>query len=55
VDELVDAPMPLFLESGRQLGSHFKYRAELTAPRSEREAAFLETVRREGVRVYSRE
>lgn len=52
VETLVDATMPLFLESGRQLGPVFRTEEELASPRSDRAAEFLEHFRRDAVRVY---
>ncbi len=49
---LVDATMPFFLESGRQLGPVFKTRDELARPKSERQAEFLEQFRRDAIRIY---
>jgi predicted nucleotidyltransferase len=54
-ERLIDATLPLFLESGRQLGPQFKTAGELASPVSEREAVFLAGVRRDGVPVYVRE
>jgi predicted nucleotidyltransferase len=54
VARLVDATLPLFLESGRQLGPQFKTRAERATPASEREATFLEDLSREAVSIYRR-
>ena len=51
---LVDATLPLFLESGRQTGPQFKTRTELESPTTEREARFLEDVAREAVRIWER-
>jgi predicted nucleotidyltransferase len=52
---LIEATLPLFLESGRQLGPQFKTARELASPGTEREAEFLADVRRDGVPVYVRE
>jgi predicted nucleotidyltransferase len=52
-EELVDATLPLFLESGRQLGPQFKTAADLASP-AEGESRFLDDVNRDGVRIYSR-
>ena len=51
---LVDATLPLFLESGRQIGPQFRTRRQLEHPRDRRNASFLESVRREGVGLYRR-
>lgn len=51
---LVEATLPLFLESGRQIGPQFKSKAELVRQTSEREARFLEDVAREAVRIWER-
>lgn len=53
--ELIDATYPLFLESGRQLGPQFLPRDQVDHPRTERAAAFLAEVRRDGVALFSRE
>jgi predicted nucleotidyltransferase len=52
VARLVDATMPLFLESGRQLGPVFRTPAELERPRTERAADFLRQFRRDAIPVY---
>ena len=54
VASLVDATLPLFLESGRQIGPQFKTEAQLESPTTEREARFLEDVAREAVRIWER-
>jgi predicted nucleotidyltransferase len=48
VDALVDATMPLFLESGRQLGPQFKAVGELGS------SEFVRRVREDAIVVYSR-
>jgi predicted nucleotidyltransferase len=53
-DALVDATMPLFLESGRQLGPVFKTRYELDHPKTAWAAEFLAQFRRDAVLVYGR-
>ena len=53
-DALVDATMPLFLESGRQLGPVFKTADELTHPKSERAAEFFRQFRRDAIPIYKR-
>jgi predicted nucleotidyltransferase len=45
--ELVGATYELFLECGRQIGPHFRTRAQF-----EDSSAFLENVRRDGIRLY---
>jgi hypothetical protein len=52
VQQLVDATMPLFLESGRQLGPVFRTSGELASPATERAAEFLRQFRRDAIRVY---
>jgi predicted nucleotidyltransferase len=44
--QLVDATYPLFLECGRQIGPQFRTRAQV-----DESSAFLENVRRDGVRL----
>ncbi len=51
-DALVEATMPLFLESGRQLGPVFRTAAELARPRTSRGAEFLEQFRRDAIPIY---
>jgi predicted nucleotidyltransferase len=54
VERLIDQTLPLFLESGRQLGPQFKTVDALASPATEREAGFVADVRRDGVRIYAR-
>jgi predicted nucleotidyltransferase len=52
VARLVDTTMPLFLESGRQLGPVFKTPADLDRPTTERAAEFLRQFRRDAIPIY---
>jgi predicted nucleotidyltransferase len=52
VTQLLDATMPLFLESGRQLGPVFKTPDDLQHPRTERGAEFLRQFRRDAISIY---
>lgn len=52
VEMLVDATMPLYLESGRQLGPVFRTAGELEHPTSEQGAEFLRQLRRDAIRIY---
>lgn len=54
VERLVDATMPLFLESGRQLGPMFRTADELARPKTDRAAEFLSQFRRDAIRIYAR-
>jgi predicted nucleotidyltransferase len=54
VDELVDATLPLFLESGRQLGPVFRTADELERPPTDRMRRFVAEFRRDALRVYGR-
>jgi len=51
-ETLVDATMPLFLESGRQLGPVFRTADELEHHRSDRGAEFLRQLSRDAIRIY---
>jgi predicted nucleotidyltransferase len=50
---LVNATLPLFLESGRQIGPQFRTREQLERPATEAGAAFAENVRREAIPLYA--
>ena len=52
ISPLLDATLPLFLESGRQICPQFRSRADLDNPKDDRAAQFIENVRRDGIRVY---
>jgi predicted nucleotidyltransferase len=53
-DSLVDATMPLFLESGRQLGPVFKTPDDLAHPQTKRAAEFFRQFRRDAIVLWSR-
>jgi predicted nucleotidyltransferase len=53
-DELLDATLPLFLESGRQIGPQFRTREQLEQPPDERARAFLANLERDRIRLYAR-
>jgi predicted nucleotidyltransferase len=53
VESLIDGTFPLFLECGRQIGPQFRTREDLGRPRDDRDATFLDHVRRDGIRLYS--
>ena len=50
--ELVDATMPLFLESGRQLGPVFRTLADLASPKTDGQLEFLRQFRRDAIQIY---
>jgi predicted nucleotidyltransferase len=52
VAALADATMPLFLESGRQLGPVFRTPADLEHPKTERAAEFVRQFRRDAISIY---
>jgi predicted nucleotidyltransferase len=52
VERLNEATMPLFLESGRQLGPVFRTAGELAHPRTDRGAEFVRQFRRDAIRIY---
>jgi predicted nucleotidyltransferase len=54
VTAVVEATMPLFLESGRQLAPAFRTRGELADARGERMSEFVAQLRRDGVPIYTR-
>jgi len=54
VEVLIDATLPLFLESGRQIGPQFRTREDLTDPKDERAAQFVEHLHRDAIQIYKR-
>jgi predicted nucleotidyltransferase len=54
VARLVDETYPLFLESGRVIGSVFRTQEQLANPETERAAEFGEQARRDAIPIYAR-
>ncbi len=50
--ELLDATMPLFLESGRQLGPVFRTFADLASPKTDGQLEFLRQFRHDAIQIY---
>lgn len=54
VESLIDGTLPLFLESGRQIGPQFRTQEQRTEPANDRARAFLQNVEQDGVALYRR-